>query len=230
MNYGSSLEPYLFRTYDHPSPDRSVEMFGLADVVPIWKVARATSAAPTYFKHITIEKKTFVDGGISFNNPALVAFDEVNSMHDIDIKKAPDSQRQEYHRQNEVAMLVSIGSGATGVQSTLSRRPPHSGFRGLVSLLRYAIKSLTDAEGVHRTMMSLTQVTNDFHYSRINAMEGIGDIKLDECKTKRVDGKRVNLTLEKIRTVTEEYLQRENVRQELHKVAKQLVLLRRPYV
>jgi len=122
--------------------------------------------------------------------------------------------------------MVSIGSGA----NLNSPNSVNSGFRGVLWLMRYAIKSLTNVEMVHQNMITLSSVAKYFHYSRFNVIEGIGDIWLDECKTKRVGGKNVNLTLEKIRTVTEEYLQGEEVRQELHRVAKQLILLRRPYV
>ncbi len=45
---------------------------------PIWEVARATSAAPTYFPAFcSAESEIFIDGGVLANNPSLVGFLEV---------------------------------------------------------------------------------------------------------------------------------------------------------
>lgn len=38
----------------------------------VWEVARATSAAPTFFKTVQIKNSYFVDGGMWANNPSLV--------------------------------------------------------------------------------------------------------------------------------------------------------------
>jgi uncharacterized protein len=44
----------------------------------LWEVARATSAAPTYFPAFrTSEKELFIDGGLVANNPSLVGYFEV---------------------------------------------------------------------------------------------------------------------------------------------------------
>jgi patatin-like phospholipase/acyl hydrolase len=44
----------------------------------LWEVARATSAAPTYFPAFrSTEKELFVDGGLVANNPSLIGFLEV---------------------------------------------------------------------------------------------------------------------------------------------------------
>lgn len=44
----------------------------------LWEVARATSAAPTYFPAFrSSEKELFVDGGLVANNPSLVGYFEV---------------------------------------------------------------------------------------------------------------------------------------------------------
>ena len=42
---------------------------------PVWEVARATSAAPTYFPgFISSRSEWFVDGGVLANNPSLVGY------------------------------------------------------------------------------------------------------------------------------------------------------------
>jgi len=45
---------------------------------PIWEVARATAAAPTYFPGFTSSRSEwFIDGGVLANNPSLVGYLEV---------------------------------------------------------------------------------------------------------------------------------------------------------
>jgi hypothetical protein len=47
---------------------------GKSHDVPLWQVARATSAAPTYFPTAQLDLGWFVDGGVFANNPALCAY------------------------------------------------------------------------------------------------------------------------------------------------------------
>jgi len=54
-------------------------------LTPMWKVARSTSAAPTFLKGMEDEDsgKIFIDGGVWANNPVMVAL--VDAMTDYDI-------------------------------------------------------------------------------------------------------------------------------------------------
>ena len=65
-------------------------------------IARATSAAPTYFEPLNIQSKgTFIDGGVAANNPAMCAYVEVLKL----LKKEgidPDSKK---------IIVVSLGTG-----------------------------------------------------------------------------------------------------------------------
>jgi predicted acylesterase/phospholipase RssA len=75
----------------------------------MWQVARATSAAPTYFEPFKIEIDThahyysLIDGGVFANNPAMCAYVEAKMMY-------PDA---------DDFILVSIGTGE------LVQRLPH---------------------------------------------------------------------------------------------------------
>ncbi|TKA61151.1 hypothetical protein B0A49_12457 [Cryomyces minteri] len=77
---------YIFRTYDHlhPSPmsdreNRTKHLNpGRAHRDPIWKIARATSAAPGYFSPIDFGGRTFRDGGMVANNPSTVMYYRFN--------------------------------------------------------------------------------------------------------------------------------------------------------
>ncbi len=61
---------YLFRTPHHERLRRDYK-------VPAWKVARATSAAPTFFSCTReVDSLRLIDGGVWANNPTLVALAE----------------------------------------------------------------------------------------------------------------------------------------------------------
>jgi patatin-like phospholipase/acyl hydrolase len=66
---------YLFKTAHHPRLKRDYR-------VPMWAVAMATSAAPTYFPafRLPIDEVRLVDGGVWANNPAMVGVTEAVSM------------------------------------------------------------------------------------------------------------------------------------------------------
>jgi uncharacterized protein len=72
-----------------------------ADDFPLTVVARATSAAPTYFEPLPVGPRALVDGGVFAVNPAMSAFAEVLRFHS-----------------GEEVVLVSLGTG----QRTRSRR------------------------------------------------------------------------------------------------------------
>ena len=82
----------FFNSYDHKYKDLSLK-----------DVARATSAAPTYFEPMKIDSfGTFIDGGVAVNNPAMCAYVEVLKI----LKKEgidPDSKK---------IVLVSLGTGS----------------------------------------------------------------------------------------------------------------------
>lgn len=68
---------YLFKTPHHPRLKRDFK-------APMWKVAMATSAAPTYFSTFKeIDDVRLVDGGVWANNPSLVGLAEAVSMLDV---------------------------------------------------------------------------------------------------------------------------------------------------
>jgi len=65
---------YLFKTPHHDRLRRDWK-------VPVWQVALATSAAPTYFPTCTVVDGTrLIDGGVWANNPTLVGITEAVSM------------------------------------------------------------------------------------------------------------------------------------------------------
>lgn len=90
--FSTALIPLLISSYDIeaelPFFFKSHKIRGQEDSEYDWRVcdiARATSAAPTYFPpaHLTKGRQAFalVDGGVAVNNPAMAAFAEANRMY-----------------------------------------------------------------------------------------------------------------------------------------------------
>ena len=76
----SEDDVYLFKTPHHERLRRDWR-------VPAWKVALATSAAPTYFPlSCHIDHIRHVDGGVWANNPTMVGIIEAVDMLGIDLK------------------------------------------------------------------------------------------------------------------------------------------------
>jgi predicted acylesterase/phospholipase RssA len=70
---------YLYKTAHHPRLRTDYH-------VPVWEVAMATAAAPTYFPSYTSDNKIrFIDGGIWANNPTMVALVEAISLLGIQL-------------------------------------------------------------------------------------------------------------------------------------------------
>lgn len=71
--------------------------------VAMWRVGRATSAAPTYFEPAQVDMEgellSFVDGGVFINNPAVSAYAEIKRL--IFENEFPD----------EPILVVSLGTG-----------------------------------------------------------------------------------------------------------------------
>jgi len=73
-------EVYLFKTAHN-------ERFRRDYKVPAWKIARATSAAPTYFPiSKNVDHIRMVDGGVWANNPAMIGLFEAIAVLDVPLE------------------------------------------------------------------------------------------------------------------------------------------------
>jgi patatin-like phospholipase/acyl hydrolase len=79
--------PYFFKTTKAQATPET-------DDVPLSVVARATSAAPTYFEALEAGSRALVDGGVFAGNPAMCAFAEV--LNEVDAREV---------------VLLSLGTG-----------------------------------------------------------------------------------------------------------------------
>jgi Patatin-like phospholipase len=98
---------------------------------PLWKVVRASTAAPGYFnpESITIKGKVsgeFVDGGVSpFNNPALAAV----------MYATLDGYRVGWPMAADKLLVVSIGTGSADPRVTHARLSAKHAINALLSLM-----------------------------------------------------------------------------------------------
>ena len=134
----------------------------------IWQAARATSAAPTFFKRLKIgmpnAQEEFLDGGVGSNNPTKIM-----------IREALDS----FGQARGVACVVSIG---TGVMNVSDFKVP-----GLVQkiiptdLIQVFKEMITDCETIAREVDPWLSRTPGVYF-RFNVEKGLEDIKLDESR------------------------------------------------
>ncbi|XP_071407867.1 85/88 kDa calcium-independent phospholipase A2 isoform X2 [Pithys albifrons albifrons] len=102
-------ELHLFRNYPVPVTKTSTEYKTNASFKPltqpedqlVWRAARCSGAAPTYFRPIG----RFLDGGLLANNPTLDAMAEIHEYNKTLIKKG---RRQEVRK---LGLVVSLGTG-----------------------------------------------------------------------------------------------------------------------
>ena len=136
-------EPTLFRTYD-----KSTAFDGCA----IWEVARATSAAVTYFKPIKLGRDgiEYIDAGIGNNNPCdrLIA-----------------EARNAFPGYGDLQIL-SIGTGLENVVEVKNTRP---------SIIKALHKSAISS---NKVAVSLDKKYGDSgQYFRFNVERGLKDIR-----------------------------------------------------
>jgi patatin-like phospholipase/acyl hydrolase len=135
-----NAKPHFFK--QHKSNDK-IYNFKLKDV------ARATSAAPTYFETARIKNEAgtpypLIDGGVFVNNPSLVAYSEVRSMKFEAIAHAPSAKDM---------MIVSIGTGSVS-KSYAYKKAKNWGVVGWI-------------KPIIEIMMSGNSQTVDYHLKQI---------------------------------------------------------------
>ena len=161
----------MFRTYKnlHKSEDPEQRKLDrnpdMAHDIPIWQVARATSAAPTYFKPAVIDGLEYVDGGFGANNPCREIYEEVRRMNN--------------NSQSCASVILSIGTG----KNNEARRFKGTGFQRYLNYLNFARKWASDSEQTHLAMLN-AKSEGHFDYFRLNVEEGLDLMKLDEWRAR----------------------------------------------
>jgi patatin-like phospholipase/acyl hydrolase len=107
------LKPCVISSYDiqnaKPLFFKQHKAYQKSHNFKVTDVARATSAAPTYFETALVNNENgqsfaLIDGGVFVNNPALAAYSEARSISFSDTLDCPGAKDM---------MLVSIGTGAS---------------------------------------------------------------------------------------------------------------------
>jgi patatin-like phospholipase/acyl hydrolase len=145
--------PVVFRTY----PSRETH-----SGCKIWEAARATSAAPTFFKQIEIgRRQPFIDGGLGRNNPSRVVLEEANALF----------------RARPIGCLVSIGTGQAKI---ISIKKPGFLQQVVPTDVIEALKGIsTDCEATHQDMQHLFAKSPNIYF-RLNVEQGMQGIELSE--------------------------------------------------
>jgi len=145
--------PVLFRTYLSRETHSGCK---------IWEAARATSAAPTFFKRIEIGRdQPFVDGGLGRNNPSRVVLDEAKTLF----------------RARPIGCLVSIGTGQAGI---ISIKKPGFLQQVLPTDVIEALRAIsTDCEATHEDMLSSFANLPNIYF-RLNVDQGMQEIEFSE--------------------------------------------------
>ena len=108
---GVTSTTYIFRSYIHQimPGTNALNPDNIGCELNIVQVARATSAAPGYFKKVEINKyHKFMDGGVRANNPSAVAWNEVVQMAKI--------QDPNITTGKAIGCFISIGTGTSHYQ------------------------------------------------------------------------------------------------------------------
>jgi predicted acylesterase/phospholipase RssA len=148
-----SKHPRLFRTYPAPKHE--------GDNCPIWQAARATSAAPTFFKRIKIGREEFIDGGMGCNNPTGEVLEEAKLIFPT----------------RSIACILSIGTGKPNVNRL---QGPTSFQRVVPTNVINALKGIAiDCEGVAVDIGKRFGETPDVYF-RFNVEQGMQNVMLGQ--------------------------------------------------
>ncbi|KAL9076680.1 MAG: hypothetical protein Q9157_003570 [Trypethelium eluteriae] len=189
--------------------------FGEAQQLHIWQVARAATAAISYFEPLKIQiagegESIFEDGGFGqLNNPSVRGKAEIKNLH------GP----------GRLDIAVSIGT---------ARREEAGGKRHSWGIIRSLAATVTDVDGAHQVMLDCCKPEEEnFDYFRFNAeAEHALEIPLDEWEPKGIKAKITNQqagtkTIQNIRNAYASWAIDPQVQQDFRDCARALVRKRR---
>lgn len=157
----------------------------LRSVAKIWEVARATSAASSFFEPIKVGGEEFVDGATGANNPIFQLWTEATDMF---------SEGLDWRLENNLQCLVSIGTGELHLTAFGNSILKNEVGEALVAI---ATNSGQTAETFQRLHTKAFQDRIAFRY---NVAQGLEEIGLEEASK-----------LEDIQQATRRYIQKEEV-------------------
>jgi uncharacterized protein len=173
----------FFNKVDTLKSGEEIRNFYLKDI------ARATSAAPTYFQPALIKSKFgtpyyLVDGGVFANNPSMCAFAEANTSKFSEILHRDD--KPDYPLASDIVM-VSIGTGSHGEPYPYDKAK-HWGVIGWLQPLIDILMS-GNSETVHYELLHLFEKGNPGNkgcYFRLEPTIGAASNKMDLATDKNM--------------------------------------------
>ncbi|RMX93257.1 hypothetical protein D0868_12955 [Hortaea werneckii] len=242
---GTGDQIHLFRSYTHWAPARDSSSLGDSarirnpnnrERVFIWEAARATSAAPHYFKEITIQGCQYLDGGLVENNPSNEAWREASAMHrnrcspECHIDADHGNLRDERHHhcnapdsESGISDFISVGTGMGAPLSFFSNK---NFVRKIVKLIKRSLKGMTDPQPSHERMIDIARHAQ-VYYARLNVSSGLQNMKMDECEFHTGSHGVQNVTIGHLRDKTNEYLEQPETMSVIRQAAQKLVDVRR---
>lgn len=149
----SQAIPWLFRSYPHPPSaangwGRVLNPSKQACDLATWQVARATSAAPSYFKILETAHGKFLDGGLLHNNPVALAWNEAWHMARLEEPNISAARA--------IGCLLSIGTGTSKYQ--VFAKEKQSALRKYLHLMTAPRKIITETVGNDEPLHSFVVV------------------------------------------------------------------------
>jgi len=186
--------PTIFRSYHGEGVSKSK--------CAIWEAARATSAAPSFFKPMTIRNPsppiTYVDGGLGYNNPGKLALIEagriwagkevclvsIGTGHPSAVSIVEESQLEnDLEVQRSFLKLVqsslsTLASYTIPKWNTAKNIP--AGVLALLKMANALTSIVTNSEAIHDVLER--DAHEKFPYFRFNVDRDVGDIGLEDWK------------------------------------------------
>ncbi|KAI1477086.1 hypothetical protein K445DRAFT_8492 [Daldinia sp. EC12] len=220
---------YLWRSYNHETginaSDDAYKPLNAspAHMVPIWQIARATSAAPLLFEPITINNQNHFDGGLVANNPSTYVLHEVRALHGYSPKVFISIGCGLKKRGNGKTPAENSQAFDDDTVGTSKRKGGNVGkWHGFLGGVKHI---MTDTEGVYGVQGwdNACNILHIEHRGRFNVEGELATIALDDWKPPKSG----RSTLDKIRQETYDYLSQEAVQEKITKMARELVNIRR---
>jgi len=188
----------------------------------LWKICRATTAAPTFYRNITINGRTFIDGAFgNTNNPTRKAhfhfLENVSGYRDCDViwmNIGTGSPKPHHDVVSNTSRRASVVTLATTYKRTWEDRLIPRAILEAKNLLRDLQAIATDSDRVEEEMEDIINSKSNSQqitFARVSANNGVAEIQLDGWRS-----------LDQIEQLTRVYLQRPEVQAKLQVMADEL--------
>jgi predicted acylesterase/phospholipase RssA len=174
-----------------------------ASKCPIWQAARATTAAPSFFKEMFVDIPVpgawYIDGGLRHNNPSKLALEEAHRIwpkvkrvclvsigtgrqRNAEFMKIEDSHVSSSKAVESKGRFRSM-LGRIPVIRTMKNAP--SGAMGLKNIAEACVAMSTSSEPIHHELYKSANSSDPdqrFPYHRFNVEKGMESIGFEEWK------------------------------------------------